>query len=245
MILSRIYKFFVRKKNARKFGIRFSGSSNFKLPEKIILNGKWESVSFPNEHGIKVAFIELLLDDCYCCMEVKKPIKTILDIGSNVGLFGLSARKFFPGATIHSYEPNKSLEPFIKINSLAANSKYFLQAVGKVNGWVNLITESESVLTRSALNQYGNTKQTSLRNAIKKIGGWVDFLKIDCEGAEWDMFDDYSIWKSVGYLSMEYHLLDIHSRMEIENKVKDLGFTILKHKPSHGFGLIFASRFPK
>ena len=61
------------------------------------------------------AFIDLLIDDCYGIQKLKtkgEVIESILDIGANVGLFGLSARIAYPKSRIHCYEPNSNLESF-------------------------------------------------------------------------------------------------------------------------------------
>lgn len=179
------------------------------LPESINMSGKVQHLYLPDEHGIKVAFVDLLLDDCYGCSALSKsgdPVNTILDIGANVGLFGIAARHYFPSAKIHAYEPNFMFEKYLKVQANSAGVDYYMEAVGKNKGRVNLDFNPDSVQSRSSENEAGSIPQITLREALDRIGGEVDLLKMDCEGAEWEMFADTENWKRVRNLSMEYHL---------------------------------------
>lgn len=70
----------------------------------------------------------------------------------------------------------------------------------------------------------------------------MDFLKMDCEGAEWRLFEDKEIWRKVENLSMEYHLWPEHTHEEAWSVVHGLGFTVKSQTRYEGFGLIIASR---
>ena len=122
----------------------------------------------------------------------------ILDIGANVGLFGVAARSAFPQATIHGYEPNTALEPYLAYQARVASLEYFLEAVGRRAGRVHLeVNEAELVHSSSRPDPAGTTPQIALRTAIERIGGSVDLIKMDCEGAEWEMLEDQEIWRTV------------------------------------------------
>lgn len=54
-------------------------------------------------------FFSIFLDDDYFIDRITRPVSTVLDIGANIGFFSIAARKSFPQATIHSYEPNIKL----------------------------------------------------------------------------------------------------------------------------------------
>lgn len=248
MPVRRLIQLFRRKKAAARLGIRFDRCSTFHLPEQMVINGRRHQLSLPNENGVKVAFIDLLLDDCYGCKRISEPVKTVLDIGANVGLFGITARLAFPDAVIHAYEPNPNLAPYLQAQAKAARFNYFTEAVGLDNGKVSLDYNEDSVQTRSLTDQSGPITQISFREAINKIGCSVDFVKMDCEGAEWELFRDIESWRRVRHLSMEYHLWPDHAEKEVLDKMRELGFRVVNHAPvvSHppmeGFGLIIATR---
>lgn len=246
MFFDRLNTLIKRRVAAANLMIKFERCATFNLPNSLHLNGQIQQLSLPNENGVKVAFIELLLDDCYRCKELKnrgKPIKTILDIGGNVGLFGLAARSSFPNAKIHSYEPNRNLEKYLSNQSKFVCFDYFIEAVGLENGMVTLDFDNDSVQTRSILDGDGNVPQVAFSQAIERMGGSVDLLKMDCEGAEWEIFKDKESWGKVKNLSMEYHLFEPgHTKQTVKDTVTNLGFRITSFIPSKNFGLLFATR---
>jgi hypothetical protein len=76
-------------------------------------------------------------------------------------------------------------------------------AVGGAGGWVRVEhPEGETNLGRTLAG--GDIPCVPIREVLDRIGG-VDLLKLDCEGAEWEILDalpcDASRW-----LTMEYHL---------------------------------------
>jgi len=231
---------------ASKFGIQFDRSATFQLPTTIKLNDSIHPISLPVENGVKVAFIELLLDDCYGCLELKRrglQIKTILDIGANVGLFGIAARSVFPDAIIHSYEPNQELEQYLTIQAKTARFDYFIEAVGLENGMISLDINEDSVQTRSKKDSTGNVLQTAFSEAIDRLGGKIDLLKMDCEGAEWEIFKDKKSWGNIKNLAMEYHLFEPnHTLGAVKKTITGLGFTITSLTQADKFGLVTATR---
>jgi FkbM family methyltransferase len=244
-LMRRIAKLFRRRKCARQYGSSFARSADFRLPEYITLHGIRHKLVVPDENGVKIAFIELLLDDCYRCRELvgsPEPVSTILDIGANVGLFGLAARSMFPCAELHAYEPNPFLEHYLKTQSESATFHYFMEAVGAKRGSVSLDFNADSVRTRSTVDVAGTIPQVSFHDALSRLGGDVDLVKMDCEGAEWDIFRDNDSWRRVRHLSMEYHLWPDHTHQDILTVIRSLGFRIRSHDPADTCGLLSASR---
>jgi hypothetical protein len=74
----------------------------------------------------------------------------------------------------------------------------------------------------------GNITITALSQALERIGGSVDLLKMDCEGAEWSILEDTTSLSKVRHLAMEYHLDEkgTHSVANLIHRLKDLGFFI-------------------
>jgi FkbM family methyltransferase len=242
MVVNQLLNLLRRKNRAKKLELNFQRAANFQLPNSLSLEGDRKMVSFPQETGVKVAFVEILLDDCYGLEELSQPILTILDIGANVGLFGIAARHRFPQATIHAYEPNPHLEKYLEVQARTVGFDYFMEAVGLENGKVALDFQDDSVMTRSKVDDTGEIPQVAFRQAIDRIGGTVDLAKVDCEGAEWLLFQDRESWKSVKNLSLEYHLWPNHTHQEILQIVQHLGFQIKKQIPIEDYGLLLASR---
>ncbi len=244
-MIDRFRRLFARRKRAKNIGVSFKRSANFKIPGTMFLAGKEVVLTVPDENGIKMAFIDLILDDCYGCRSLtmkREKISTILDIGANVGFFDLMAREFFPGAVIHAYEPNPNLEQYLSVQAATTGTRYFMEAVGGENGSIVLDLNEDSVQTRSIADPQGEIAQIAFKTAIERIGGEVDLLKIDCEGAEWDIFEDAASWRHVRHVSMEYHLWPNHTHGEVKDVMQGLGFRINTFNPLSNFGLLTASR---
>ncbi len=242
MFVKRFLDLVKRRNRAKKLGLEFPRAESFKIPNEILINGDRKSVSLPIESGVKIAFVEILLDDCYGLEEVHQPILKVLDIGANVGLFSIAARNRFPQAVIHAYEPNPYLEKHLQIQAHAAGFDYFMEAVGREDGKVSLEFQEDSVLTRSRVHEAGEIPQVAFRKAIERLGGSVDLAKVDCEGAEWLLFQDPEPWQSVQNLSLEYHLWPNHKHEEIQHVIQNLGFQPKKQIPIENYGLLLASR---
>jgi FkbM family methyltransferase len=192
--------------------------------------------------GVRSAFIPIFFDDCYG-LERASRVRTVLDIGANIGVFGLAARINFPDALIHAYEPNADLESKLRTQAEAADFKYFLEAVGAESGRVALDRNDDPVLSRTRAAEEGTVPQVAFRTALERLGGEADFVKVDCEGAEWTFISDRDAWQKVRYLSMEYHLWPSHTVPELLETVGGLGFTVTHHQPaSADYGLLLAER---
>ena len=149
----RILNFFQRKARAKRLGIQFQRAATFKIPNSIVIDGDRKLLSLPDEEGIKVAFVEIFLDDCYGLKQLSSSIQKVLDIGANVGLFSVAARRQFPQALIHAYEPNPYLENYLQIQAHNVGFDYFMEAVGLSEGKVSLEFNADSVLTRSRVEE--------------------------------------------------------------------------------------------
>ncbi|MEG3953496.1 MULTISPECIES: FkbM family methyltransferase [unclassified Microcoleus] len=243
MLFHKLQQLMQRKIRAKKLGIKFNRVASFQLPEQLIVQGKRHQVNVPSEKGMDGEFIEVLLDDCYGVEQLSESLMTIIDIGAHVGLFPISARNRFPQAVIHAYEPNPYLENYLKHQSQIANFTYFMEAVGDRDGKVVLDIREVSGKSRSRVSESGDIPMVSLKRAIERIGGSVDLAKVDCEGAEWLLFEDRDTWQLVQNLSLEYHLWSGHTHAETRQVIENLGFRIGKQIPiDKWYGSILASR---
>lgn len=244
-VTGRLSHIFLRRKRALRFGIVFFRTADFKLPNSILLNGKRTAVCIPDEPGVRWAFDEVLFGDCYGLEKLKSPIRTVLDVGANVGIFALAVRHYFPEAQIHCYEPNPLLERYLQVQATAAQAVYFMEATQAENGRVSLDVNPDSVHTRSRLDITGTIAATSFAAAVERLGGSVDLVKLDCEGAEWDIWHDHAAWQSVRNLTVEYHLLGGQTHTDAANTVGELGFTVEEQHTAGSAGLLRAVRVSK
>src|SRR6202022_520478 len=103
-------------------------------------------------------------------------------------------------------EPNSALEPPLRVHASSCGFKFFLEAVGAEAGRVTLDDHEDSVQNRTHSDPSGQIPQIAFRTAIERLGGSVGLVKLDCEGAEWDLLGDATSWRGVERIAMEYHL---------------------------------------
>jgi FkbM family methyltransferase len=154
----------------------------------------------------------------------------------------MAARQRHPDAVIHAYEPNQRALSYLTTNTANLNIEIFAEAVGSCSGRARMLDTSDINLATAHPDSGGETIQVALDKVIQRIGGCVDFLKLDCEGCEWELFECADSWSKVQSLRMEYHLGDGRSLESVEAALQRLGFRITKRLPCQGFGIVWADR---
>jgi FkbM family methyltransferase len=140
----------------------------------------------------------------------------VIDVGAQIGVFSVLAGKLKKGVRVYSYEPFKPncelLEKNIELNNLKENIFAYELGVGGKKGKRELIICDENTGGHGFFCENGSTKTTinviSLKdifekNKIKKC----DFLKMDCEGAEYEIILNTSdkYLKKIKAITMEFH----------------------------------------
>lgn len=146
-------------------------------------------------------------------------IKTVVDIGANVGYFSLFVLTQNKSARVFAFEPMpnnfKQLSAYRKENASLALTAFNV-AVGDKKGSIHLnYDESDSFTTAaSILDVEGQPNQievpTTTLQAIFDENNIdvLDFLKLDCEGSEYNILYSASpeLLKKVRIMSMETHV---------------------------------------
>jgi FkbM family methyltransferase len=186
----------------------------------------------------------------------------IVDVGAHFGYFSLfAAKNAGPGSKIIAIEPDPNNQRILQRNMAdcrSSNVTVIEGAMGGSEGTLKLYGGSE--INRSLFSAYalGNGKvvaevpvMTLSRLMVKHDLHQIDFLKLDCEGAEYDILfgaeDD--LLAKIKTISMEFH--DMKSRemtgIRLHERLKKAGFTIVKfvHEPSNlglNYGKLIATR---
>src|SRR5262249_47317322 len=134
----------------------------------------------------------------------------VLDIGANVGAFTLLAARAAPQGRICAVEPETGnfalLQQNVALNR-AQNVDLLQAAVGASEG--RALVSSGGILS-STVTDSGNAGQTvpqvTLASLVARLGE-VDLLKMDCEGAEFDIFfsTPLPVLRKIRRITMEYH----------------------------------------
>ena len=217
----------------------------FRMPDRVRVAGRTVRLHFPDEEGIDADFIACFLRNDYGLGHSLGEVRTILDIGANVGFFSLASREHYPNAVLHAYEPNPRIQRELRENSSGLDIHIFPEAVGARDGTVTMIDTgpSDQARTRFSEGSIDGVRQVSLLAAIERIGGSVDLLKLDCEGAEWEILDLKDCWKSVCNIRMEYHFFDGKTEDHAIKALSKAGYEII-HAGQQGEdgGLLWARR---
>jgi|HubBroStandDraft_5_1064220.scaffolds.fasta_scaffold66070_2 FkbM family methyltransferase len=252
-MMSQSSKIFLRILLSVKYRVKLARFGIFYLRRRTLnirsvrIGRKRVEINFPKaeEEAQVWELAKLCFIDCYYLSRVRQPVSTVLDIGANLGFFALAARQAFPNAKIHCYEPNQDLEPLLSVHCSAADAEYFVAAVGASSGRISLHRKGNSLHSVSCASPNGGTEQVAFTEAVARLGT-VDLLKLDCEGAEWDIFSNPRPWANVRQVTMEYHLWakPALSVDDVRRQLTKLGFSEIAVEPSLGgnWGLAWARK---
>lgn len=145
----------------------------------------------------------------------------VIDIGANVGIPSIYLAKKFPAATFYLFEPVaenyqnlvKNIEVNQATNVIAQNiaitadgRDYPMNVVLDKNsgGGTGLIAE---LVTDPEFVYYRHAQSSTLDHVFESRGiERCALLKVDCEGAEHEIFESFSQWHRVSRLIAEIHL---------------------------------------
>jgi len=187
---------------------------------------------------------------------VVKKKQTIIDIGANIGTFTVLSAISNTKATVICFEPSKPtfklLQKNIQVNNLADRVFHNQMAVGGEKGILKLFNSGPSGLrslfrVRSEQN-YEMVSVTTLKDIFHKYKiNRCDYLKIDCEGAEYAILESCpeQILKSIKHISLEFHeMLPSQKHHHLIDILENVGFKITHsyNKIENNIGYIYAYR---
>ncbi|MFA5797275.1 MAG: FkbM family methyltransferase [Candidatus Woesearchaeota archaeon] len=162
---------------------------------------------------------------------------TVIDIGAHIGSFTLYAARFANKGKIYSFEPlpeNYSiLIKNIRRNNIK-NIATYKMAISRHTGtsylhlYDGVHTGSSSLYERNS-NKKIQIKTITLEKFIIENGiKQIDFIKMDCEGAEYEILFNTpeKILRMIKKISMEYHdSINRHKHNELMTFFRKKGFS--------------------
>lgn len=200
-----------------------------------------------------------VINECYLygihdkLLPYLKSAKVGLDIGAHIGSFSIFAATQSP-AMVYAFEPADNnlalLRENIRLNRLEGRVVPVEEAVSSKTGTLDLYVNQNSGListTKGHIELYGapggvratvKAPATSLADFFAKRNiEFCDFMKVDCEGGEYDIFYNLPqhIFNKIGVMSIECHAdADLN---ELAAFIRKQGFDV--ERPSMEFGEIF------
>ena len=156
--------------------------------------------------------------------------KVIFDIGGNIGVTSVYLASIFPDALIYVFEPLKDNFEILQKNAQNySNIKAFNFGLGSQNGSfkVYLSDDSENFGGVSFFPEpYAECEVRNINDVISEYGiGSIELIKIDTEGAEFDILSSISdeIIRKTSWITGELHG---NRDFELLNYLNSIGFSI-------------------
>ena len=180
------------------------------------------------------------------------PSDIIIDVGAHIGLFSLFVSQFCKTGKIFSFEPIREnfdlLVSNLDLNHIE-NVFPFNVGISKNSGKLNLFLNNDqsahSIFPKGS--ESITVESTSLQKIFdeKKISA-CKLLKLDCEGAEYDIIDSLpaEYLDKIQNMAIEYHLADTKPEL-IKNlilKIKNAGFKIKTGPHYDDMGFLIARK---
>lgn len=185
-------------------------------------------------------------------------VRTVVDVGANIGMATVWFAKRAPQARIIAVEPSTDaltlLYENVARNGLADRVVVVPAALGGTVGVATLSASPASVFSRllesednagppSAVGQ--TVPMTTLEELAVQFGlESIDVLKLDCEGAEYNVLDSVPphLMARIGQIVGEYHTWSAHSPPQLRALLETRGLQVEMTAGEGPIGLFRASR---
>lgn len=249
-LLKRYFHLYIHLKNW-KHRIQFERQNKTGTDNLNLRNG----LNFMTEGSVKITndvFLEIFQMKAYLKF-IKTTPKTVLDIGGHFGFFSIQMANKFPACKIYTFEPAprtfKILENNVKNNEIN-NIEIFNYAVGaeenEISFYENEDLECSSIYETKNGGEKVIVSAITLNNIIDNNSiKTIDILKLDCEGAEFEIiYNNLNILsEKVNCIICEYHTgirKDKDVRLDLVLPLKYANFDVETFKINESLGFLYA-----
>ncbi len=233
-----------------------------RIPPRRGLAGTWfgaRVVTFQMRDGSKVTcrlqdsgdMISVYLDQDYAPFDLAwAEFRSVIDVGATTGCFTLWALQRAPEARVVAVEPNQNVFPFllknVEANGLAGRVRTVPTALGARSGHGAVVDRTYSTLATVVPQVSGHSPSVRVITLGQLMADCnlvnCDLLKMDCEGAEYDILltsaDD--VLRRIGAIVCEFHPIPGRSVNELSDRLTAGGFNVSVF--GAGIGFIVAKR---
>lgn len=142
------------------------------------------------------------------------PVRTVVDIGANIGATTIFFKHMYPEATIYSFEPHPASYELLRFNTAQFEDLHpFNYGLHELDSTVKLYLGKLDGISNSIIPGYEVSEDhvtAELRGAgseMRRLGiGTIDILKVDTEGCEVPVLRSMVKWlDAVKVIYLEYH----------------------------------------
>ena len=176
----------------------------------------------------------------------------VIDIGAHIGLFALFASQFCKNGKIFCYEPIKENYKILieniemnQIQNIFPNNLAVTKETSRVKIFLNDDQSGHSMFIQNKNFVEVDSKSLSdifIDNGIKEC----DFLKLDCEGAEYEIVESLSadLFTKINKTVIEYHMVDTKPELleQLINKLKQFSFSVHTRPLFVDIGFLFGKK---
>jgi FkbM family methyltransferase len=180
------------------------------------------------------------------------PAPKILDVGANVGMFGVFALTRWPGARITGFEPDPdnfhALSQTVAANDVDGRWKVVPAAVSNAPGELRFVPGLRAEAHLAGGHETDTISVPAL-DLFEQINGGVDLIKMDIEGGEWEILADPRLTDlDAKAIRLEWHTLhcpDSDAREAAMRLLRAGGFRVFDASHEHeSNGVVWAWRAP-
>lgn len=185
---------------------------NYSYRVTIEKNGRRAPLYLEGTYDELLIMQEILKEEQYKVGDVKDP-KVIVDLGSNIGISVVYFALTYPNAIIHACEAHPTTAILLKKNTLVFGDRVKVHTIA-----INLVTEevvlhsvpgkniASSVTARAGSKPYGIVLGITMDDFVEQQNiEYIDILKFDIEGSEYNMLKSFTKRDMVQRMIGEVH----------------------------------------
>jgi FkbM family methyltransferase len=170
----------------------------------------------------------------------------VVDVGANIGDFTLQSARLCPRGRVIAVEPLSEHIRMIAVQALlngVDNVTCVHAALGNREGEVDIHIDAGHSSAYWGGRKTERVRLTTLPRLIREVGiDHVALLKLDCEGAEWDILRAAEeVLPQIQQICMEFHRMRGRTPENLASWLRERGFEV-RHTPGPWIGLLWAVR---
>jgi len=170
----------------------------------------------------------------------------VIDVGANIGDFTMQAARACPRGRVIAIDPVRSHTQMVALQTLLnqfGNVTCIQAALGKCEGEIEIHVDGGRSSAYWGKGETDRVRLTTLPQLVREMGiDRITLLKMDCEGAEWDILPSAEdIFPRIDQICMEFHCSRGWTPEKLALWLSDRGYDV-RHTGGSWNGTLWATR---